>query len=493
MLQTTKPLCVLAACLILAAGLTGCGGALSGKTAKPTDRAADVTTQIRVGNNVPTGYVVYFQMPLSSVTLTSDKGTKVELLPESMQVEHSHLVVSEDVLTDLTLPQGTYTQADIVLDNAHLTYADYYAQIVETDLPAPSSVHLTLNTPIVIGADSTAISIGLDLAQTLSIDAIQDTATLNTPAFTLTQETIPAPGAAAQIRADLAAPRDKSGAQAGTVGNIFGTVKSVSGTYFTVLNASTGSSLAMNTDSGTVFQGATLGTLKGLLVEVETVTQKDGTLLAEEVETLSSGSGAALVGVTTSVANGSSAATTVQTGLGTGVISSVSGKTVNVDLSNVGRYKIDTAGIDMTGLTFTFDQATIVEGQSVDYVSTRGLQPDSQGSAGILLADAVELEQQTITGNIANLGTDSSGRTIFDLLLSSDGSSTLTLLTAGVNQIHVVLQSATVVSAQLTNGSQVNVRGLLFYYVPQSYPGVRPHATPPGMQASYVMVARRIQ
>jgi hypothetical protein len=231
--------------------------------------------------------------------------------------------------------------------------------------------------------------------------------------------------------------------------------------------------------------------MKGMLVESEVVTQTDGTLLAEEVEALGDGSGSALLGVATSVAN-MSAGTTVQTGLGAGVTSSVLGKTVIVDVSNAGAYTIDTAGIDMTGLTFTFDRPTFVPGQCVDVVSAHALQPDDNGSAGILLADTVELEQQTISGTIANLVTDGSGRTTFDLLLPTDGSSVLSLLGPVANQAHIVLQSATVVSGQLSNAKQVNVRGLLFHNVLQTG-SARPHAAPPGMEASYVMVAARIQ
>lgn len=484
----TKQSCVLTVCFLAALAQTGCSGALSGNPPS----SSDVTTQIRAGNNVPTGYVLYFQMPLSSVTLTSDKGKKVELLSEPMTVEHSHLVANEEVLTDLPLPQGTYTQADIVMQDAHLSYVDYFAQIIETDLPTPPNVHLTLNPPIVIGSDSTVISIGLDLAQTLSIDATQDTATLNAPVFTLTQETIPAPGLmAAQSRVDLAAPRDKSGAQAGAVGNVFGTVKSVSGTYLTVLNASTGSLLTMNTDQGTVFEGSGLATLQGMMVEVEVVTQTDGTLLAEEVEALGDGSGSALLGVVTSVAN-MSAGTTAQAELGAGLTPGVLGQTVIADVSRAGTYKVDTAGIDMTGLTFTFSRPTFVPGQRVDLVSTYPLQPDPNGFAGILLVDTVELEQQTISGAISNLSTDGSGRTVFDLVLPTDGSSMLTLLGPVANQPHIVLQSATVVAGQLTNGRQVSVRGLLFHNVLQTG-AVRPNATPPGMEARYVMVASQIQ
>jgi|GEM_PF-2657167 len=487
MLHTiTNRLWSLTVCLIASAGLTGCAGlSVSPSGAQP----AGARTQIRAGNNVPTGYVINFQLPLSSVTLTSDKGTKVSLLPGAVTVEQAHLVGVEDVLTDLTIPEGTYTQADIVMQDAQLSYADLYSQVVETSLPAPASVHLTLNPPVTIGGSSTVIAVSLDLAQTLSIDATQDTASFNPPVFTITQETIAPPAAAVQSQTTAALPRDKAG-PAGALGNVFGTVQSVSGSSFKLQNAATGASLTMYVDQGTVFQGVTLGTMKGLSIEAEVVTQTDGTLLAEEVEVLGSGSGSAVLGVVTSVA-GMSVATSTQAGLGPGVTSNVLGKTVMVDVTSAA-YRMDAAGVDMTGLSYTFDRTTFVAGQNVDLVSAYALQPDPNGSAGLLQVDTVELEQQTITGTIANLSTDSSGRTTFNLMLSSDASLLPSLLGAPDVQAYVVVPSSAAVSGQLTNGRRVNARGLLFHNVLQAG-SVRPHAAPPGLTASYEMVATAIQ
>jgi hypothetical protein len=481
----TKKLLNSTACLIALAGLTGCAGL----NASPGgNQPAGVRTQIRAGNNAPAGYVINFQLPLSSVTLTSDKGQKVSILPGTLTVEQAHLVGVEDILTDLTIPQGTYTDADIVMEDAKLSYADLSAQVVETSLPAPASVRVTLNPPITIGSSSTVIAISLDLAQTLNIDPTQDTASLNPPVFALTQEAIAAEGAA-QAKATGVLPREKSG-QAGALGNVFGTVKSVNGSSFNLLNAATGASLTMYVDQGTVFQGVTLGTMNGLAVETEVVTQTDGTLLAEEVEVLGSGSGLAVLGVATSVAS-MSVGTSAQAGLGAGVTSDVFGKTIMADVTNA-VYTIDTSGVDMTGLPFTFGRATFVPGQSVDLVSSYALQPDPNGSAGLLQVDTVELEQQTISGTIANLGTDTSGRTTFNLVLASDGSSPLTLLGYAANQVDVVVQVSTAVSGQLANGRQVNVHGLLFHNVLQTA-SVRSHAAPPGLTASYEMVAATIQ
>jgi hypothetical protein len=290
----TKKLLSLTACLIALAGLTGCAGLSS---APSGNQAAGVRTQIRAGNNVPAGYVVDFQMPLSSVTLVSDQGQNVSLLPGTTTVEQAHLVGIEDVLTDVVIPAGTYTSADIVLQDARLSYVDAYMQLVETDLPAPASVHVTLNPPITIGSTSTAIAISLDLSQTLNIDATQDTAALNPPVFSIAQETIPAPAALSRRQTAGAAPRVVAG-QAGPLGNVFGTVTSVDLNHgsFKLKNAGTDSTLTAYTDSGTVLVGATLGTLNGLQVEMEVITQANGTLLAEEVEVLGAGSGAAVQG-----------------------------------------------------------------------------------------------------------------------------------------------------------------------------------------------------
>lgn len=491
MLHTiTKKLLSITACLV-AAGLTGCGVSPTGGTNGTGVGGADngTITQVRVGNNVPTGYVVNFQMPLSSVTLISDQGQKVSLLPDTMTVEQAHLVGIEDVLTDLPIPQGTYTEADVVMQEAQLSYADFYLQVVETTLPAPDSVHLKLDPPITVGSNSTVIAISLDLAQTLNIDATEDKASLNPPVFTITQKTI-APAAAVRTRAIGALPRGISG-EAGALGNVFGTVQSTGDNSFKLLNAATGATLTMYVDKGTVFQGVTLSTMKGLSVETEVVTQTDGTLLAEEVELLGNGSGAAVLGVATSVA-GMSVGTSVQAGLGSGVTSAVRGKTVIVDVSNAA-YRIDTAGVDMTDIKYTFDRATFVPGQNVDVVSGYALQPDDNGSAGLLQADTVELEQQTVSGTIANLGSDGSGRTTFDLMLPKDGSSPLTLVGPVANQVYVVVPSSTMVSEKLANDQQVSVHGLLFYNISQAGSMARAHAGGPGQLASYEMVATSIQ
>jgi hypothetical protein len=174
------------------------------------------------------------------------------------------------------------------------------------------------------------------------------------------------------------------------------------------------------------------------------------------------------------------------------VTSAVRGKTVMVDVSNA-VYKIDTAGVDMTGLPDTFERASFVGSQNVDLISSHALLPDDNGSAGLLQADTVELEQQTVTGTIANRGTDSNGRATFDLMLPSDGSSPLSQLGPTAYQVYVVVQASTSVSGELSNDRQVNVRGLLFYNIPQAGSKVRAHAGGSGQTASYEMVATAIQ
>jgi hypothetical protein len=77
--------------LIALAGLTGCAGLSS---APSGNQPAGVRTQIRAGNNVPAGYVVDFQMPLSSVTLVSDQGQNVSLLPGTTTVEQAPWLAS---------------------------------------------------------------------------------------------------------------------------------------------------------------------------------------------------------------------------------------------------------------------------------------------------------------------------------------------------------------------------------------------------------------
>jgi hypothetical protein len=157
----------------------------------------------------------------------------------------------------------------------------------------------------------------------------------------------------------------------------------------------------------------------------------------------------------------------VQDGIGAGVDAPLLGGNVTVSVDGTTSYAID-AGVDMTGLSLVFDENTVKPGQRIEVVSYEAVGADPSGlSSGLINANVIELQQQALSGTVANYSAGvTPGTATFDLILPADGNSYLSATNPGTSSVRVYQQSTTDVhglASGIADGQTVQVRGLLFY------------------------------
>jgi hypothetical protein len=472
--------------------MTGCGGGMSNSVPPPplggnpplhlgqADAKPDwAQIQLRSGDNQPVERFLSLQVTLNSIRLEADNGNTVELLTSPITVEQANLAV---VLQSAGLPKapaGNYTSMRVGISGAKAIYADNFGNLIQQQVTPPSpTVAVALGKGFSVAALGSAISsLSLDIPASVALDGIQGTLAMKQPAFTLgTTELVSTP-----------ANQDK------LLEHFRGVVAAVAGSTIQIQDQN-GVTLSVLTDGNTFFSGLTLDTAVGMNAEAELNTQADGTLLASKVEALGDGNGAVIVG-TVADNDDVSAKVAVQEALGQGTSADLLGVTAAIDLSQAVTFKMDSANIDMTGLDFTLDVSSLVPGQRVQFLSSHAIQQDPNGSAGLLQADTVEIEPQTISGKVTNITTDSNGYPAFDLALPDDSGSLLSVMGPGTMMVHVITQSLAAGTNLIADGATVKVRGLLLYNAPRNLgsrpmgPKVNVARRPPTL---YTLIASRL-
>jgi hypothetical protein len=434
----------------------GCGGGMNGG-ANPgnppqhlgqADAAPDwAQIQFRSGDNQPAEHFLSLQVTLNSFELKADNGDTVELLTSPITVEQSNLAAALQATALPRVPAGNYTSLKVGISGAKAIYADNFGNLIQQQVAPPSpTVTVALGKGFGVASRGRAIStLSLDIPASVELDGIQGTLTMKQPVLKL--------GTTVQMNA--AANKDSM------LERFRGVVTAVDGSVIHVENAN-GVALSIVTDGSTAFPGLTLGTALGLNVEATLQTQSDGMLRASEVGALGSGNGAVIVG-TVADSDDVSAKVAVQETLGQGASADLLGAKVAIDLSQIQTFGLDGAGMDMAGLDFSLDASSLVPGQRVEFLSSHAIQADPNGSAGLLQADTVEIEPQTISGKVTNITTDSNGSPAFDLALPEDGSSLLSVMGPGTTTIHIITQSLAEGMMLMADGATVKVRGLLLY------------------------------
>jgi len=319
---------------------------------------------------------------------------------------------------------------------------------------------MTINlTPgIVVPAGATSLNVDVDLASSVTIDASNNV--VFNPRFTVTSNSVPGAG-------------EREDDEHGELDDVKGVVGTVSSSSF-VLNIGGVSNvhpLTFNVDQNTVFDGITggLGALKtGMVVEVDAVTQTDGTLLAKRIELETDHTiGMEAEGRVFSTANMPSSFQLI-VHEDEGANAPNLGTTITVNLSPNTTFRVNSEfslGIP-TGLTFS--ASTLAAGQNVE------ADADS-GTGTMVAASRVQLKQQAVDGTIAALNGG-------NFTLTLDPNSALARL-SGQSSINVsAVNAENRTGTSLANGQVVRVRGLLFF-------------TPANgsTAASYTLVARAIK
>jgi len=442
--------------LSLASTLTACGGGSNSTTTSnpsPTP-AAKTAVQVNIGDS-PADWMLAFSMNVTSMSLTGSNGS-VSVVSSSTPMEMTHLMGTMQPLAMLSAPQGTYSGASITIGSATVMYMDPTTKAaVQATIPGPMTANVSFSSPITVGSTPMAMGFDLDLANSVTGSA-GGTLSMN-PVFHVTSGM-------------QGSTLDPSG---GGIQQMMGSVSSVSGSGFSMTSMQAAQSFAFTTNSSTVFDGTSMGSMSsGMLVIVDATMQSDGSMLATKIRSMMGSGGAMGGGVITAVTGQPPTQLTMvmQNGAGTGMMASDFAAGVTINLSGSTTYEIDDDNMDMSGLPFTpvFDASHVYVGQSVMPISSGGMMSGSGGGmmgggsmAGTMTASSLELAPQGLSGTVAT-AISSGSATNFMLTLPSD--SAFTTMT-GATSVTVYQQTGTAVvgTSPIASGSTVHAFGLLFF------------------------------
>ncbi|MBZ5720658.1 MAG: DUF5666 domain-containing protein [Acidobacteriia bacterium] len=466
--------CLMLVGLLLLTPACSGGGGVSGTPQQPSPTAV----QIKMGD-APADRLIGLEMNLTAAHFKDSKGNQVNVLPATRRLEFLHVAGTLEPVALLQVPQGTYTEATLEGGNIHVSYVSTLSAfpwmgMSEVTSPGSSSIVVPISPPLTVRDQPIIVSVDFDVASFISFDPVSDLPILNNPKFTFSTSPILASGE----------PKPEQGG----LEDMLGMATTVSGSSFTMKLGQNGTLITLATDNNTIFSNVSLATLPNMIVKVSGLTQADGSLLAQQVEGLENQYGAETEGII--YFNWSETPTTwfwlsPQDGNGTGfelTPTTALGQVVNVNVGTGTSYAVNTDGMDMTGANFPFDAnvdpTTMRFGQRVRVESSTGMIPDPGKTAGLITAQKVTLEKQSVSGTVAKY-TTSGGRSFFVLQLPSD--SYLTILnrvqSPSAPYINVWQQAGTDLHGltSIGNGDTVHVRGLLF-----------------SSSGSFVMVAQRI-
>jgi hypothetical protein len=434
----------LAAFMALASGCGGGGSSLSSNPT-PTPAAGANSAQVRFGD-APADSVISFEVSVSSLSLTpAGGGAPVSVaVPANNRIELTHASGKFEPFTTGSLPQGTFSAANLTLVNSELTFLTGTGTAVHINGPASASITVPLSPNLAIGSSPLVLNIDVNVGASITTAA----GVVNGIAFTSTSFNITAkaPGVAGNQQDDD-----------GEIEDVQGTVTAVNGSSFTFKVGQTGSSMTFNTDGTTQFKdGVTsVASLLNQVVTVEGFTRADGSLFAQEIEGLESNTGAEVEGLITAI-SGTTLTVNAHDGIGSGMDDTKIGASFSVNIaglsaSNV-RVKAGTGfGGGLPSATVPFAATTIHQGQRIEVDTNAAVPPAS----GAITPDKINLQQQGVSGVVANAAAST-----FDINLATD--SALRII-SGQTVVHVTKTASTDSRVTVANGGSVQVRGLLFW------------------------------
>ncbi len=437
---------MLAILMTLAAGCGGGGsGVASNPNPTPTPSAGANSAQVRFGD-APADSVIAFEVSVSSLSLTpSGGGAPVSVaVPAGNRIELTHASGKFEPFTTGSLPQGTFSAANLTLANSELSFLTGTGTAVHINGPASASITVPLSPNLTIGSSPLVLNIDVNVAASITTAAGVVNGIAFTPAsFNITAK---APGVAGNQQDDD-----------GEIEDVQGTVTAVNGSSFTFKVGQTGSLMTFNTDGTTEFKDG-VTSVAGLLNQVVTVegfTRADGSLFAKEIEGLESNTGAEVEGLITAI-SGTTLTVNAQDGIGNGFDDTKIGASFSVNIAglNASKFRVKAGngfGGGLPSATFPFDATTVHQGQRIEVDTNAAVPPAS----GPISPDKINLQQQGVSGVVANAAANT-----FDINLSTD--SALRTI-SGQTVVHVTKTTSTDSRVAVANGGSVQVRGLLFW------------------------------
>ena len=434
--------------------LIACGGGTS-SSPNPNPQPNTTSLQVNIGDG-PSDRLVAVSMMIGSMTLANTTGGSVTVVSSATPVEMMHLMGTMQPVSLMKVPQGSYSGGTVNISSALVMYMDpATGQLVQKTVSGPMSATMSFSPSLTVGTTPMVLNLDMDMASSVSIDGAGNVSM--TPTMVASMN----PGGTG----------NSHDPENGGMEHMTGTVKSFSGSSFTMSMMQSSQDTPVTTDSNTQFQGmgGMGGMSNGMIVMVDAIMQPDGSFMAHTVESVMSMSGGSMAGglVTSTTGNPVTQLTLVMhEGAGTGMTGSYLAGTTTVNVSPAAVFTIDSDNVDMSNLPFTpaFDGSTVLKGQRVEAVSSTGMmQGGGMGGmmgGGTITASEIDLEQQGLSGTVSGYA-GSGTPTTFMLTVAADSAfATLT----GTTSITVFQQPGTELRGMttITNGSTVHARGLLF-------------------------------
>lgn len=407
--------------------------------------------------DAPSGQVIAATLTLNSVVLTDAKGATASLLTSPLTFEATHLDAVQEPLFTPAVPEDTYSSVTLTYSNAEVAYIDPATKdvVIAAGTLANTSQTITFSTPVTVGHTSTSLLIDYLVANSISISG--STVTVS-PEFKVSEVHLKShPG------------NGTEGLQCG----VKGTVSALATNGFTLTNAE-GKSLVINVDANTKYDdlsGFSALTV-GMLVEVDTETQSDGTLLALRVEQEEKTENARILLVGPITTTSGSPVTTftqlVRQQIGASTASTALVQTDTITITGATRFRLPGRLGDLERGSLpsssALSAATLFAGQNVA-VTTESVTNNAANAVTIAVAP------QTVGGTIASMsgknGDNGKGNIVYTLTLDSNswlatltGATTVTVYTNG--NLQAINKSALAVGdAARFNGFLFKVNGNL--------------------------------
>ncbi len=478
---------VLAALLCAVVASIGCGGVISGPGYRPNGDPLHLgvdpgplgsvnpqTIEVRLGSE-PSDRILSLPLTINSLKATNSGAQNLELLTAPITVELTRGAVVTDPIVIRDIYQDTYSALIFPDMTGQVTFYDSNGQLTTQSLNVTGQT-VTLSPNLVLGTDPEVFSVSLDLAQSFTVNP--NSVTVNSLVVTV-QSAVPAPPVAPAVGQP----------ETGSINFFVGTVTSVdTATHVISLQPASGDAAQVSYDlSSTVFVNCDPSILTGMMIEIQADTQTDGAALASQVALIEpSASNSELYGLLSGAApDGIDYNLIVDGGLGVNVTTGLIGKNITIDWLGAS-YSVNDSRVDLTNSQdLVFDESRVFPGQLVEVKQDTLIVPDPDSSnAGLMSPQMMELEEQTISGQVSGynglLGT-------FTLNVAAD--SFIKTMNSGLVSITVRMTSQTYLrnSPTFNEGDTVKVRGLLF--VNPNYSNATYHPPDP---VAFIMVADRI-
>jgi hypothetical protein len=433
----------------LALALAACGGGSNSTTpnSSPSSPTLNTTVQVGLGDS-PADWLTTFGMTVNSIMLTNSNGSPVSMLSAPTQMEMIRLMGTVQPVSIMQVPQGTYTGATVSISSIQMGYMDPAThQYMQKTMAGPFTGTVNFSPAMSVGSAPMSLNFDMNMGSSVSISNGNVTIT---PTFTGMMNSL----------------GTGQNPWQGYMQHMVGSVSSASSSQFTMNMLMGMQSATFRTNSNTQFSGMSgMGMMSnGVIVSVDGITQPDGSLLAQHVEFMWNNGGMMGGGIVTGITGDPPTQLSIvaHNGIGGGMMMSAISTNITVNVSSGTPYSADSDNVDLANLPFTpiFDSSSIAKGQKIDVVSGGGMMGGGT-SFGTINASQVRLEQQGLHGTVSNY-TASGSQATFTLTLPSD--SAFTTLT-GISTVTVYRQNRTQLHnlTTIANGSQVQVRGLLYY------------------------------